>query len=595
MSDPMSGSARDKLDRINKSMRTTMTKFHLPQILLPKLGAAKDAVVEKDYQGEGEMEGLGAVMHLRSHVKGSLHAPGSPMHVPATTQDVEKSSDFPNSSLAMRLSARSVDAKEPESFPDSPSAVNQSAQGADAEGFQNKAKFGEIPVASIIDQRAAAYADRARSEAGKKAWASRQRDAHQQEVANIVTSGMQRRAREKAEKDAPSGPVAKLFLPQREEVSPEVSKVHPQIIDSDADRSEAANRAWDKRGRAQPGALSPDEMKLRQAGTDWFKKMKSERGATPGTVTRSMIASIKGLKKDPEITPLYHESSHAGTVESANRIAQQVKNSLRYVGYTTKGEMKMDAHKGVQETVSMFNHPTGQSVMVSISTAKGKVDPQTPARLEVSHTIDPNKYEAFIRERRSIMQVGKSLDCFEPMLEKEMVEKIFKASGFDRLPLTDKARGVIEDAISRGAMPSTEYTGKIMVEHAMPEEPPAYARPGKDGLKVGDRVIPLQWMSAGRFGATFDLPYVPEAMKVKKLFVGPAKVSKNAYPPGKAPSDFSKVQTVVENRLWGMELESEEVSKEGEELCPCPVVTKDTTMVLRLEPLAQPTGEVAPQ
>jgi hypothetical protein len=1041
MSDPMSGSARDKLDRINKSMRTTMTKFHLPQILLPKLGAEKDAVVEKDYQGEGEMEGLGAVMHLRSHVKGSLHAPGSPMHVPALTQDVEKSEkpeNFPGSSLAMRMSPLSVNgdaselaekdseasrkawesrqrAKEEaaggggleaarravavrgakveegrkgavqsakyglgrvdqaiadfnaenfdnvidsvkrasgemasaqtyaermgdtesakkfgaayrnaddmytgksdptakslgklrdqiksgmdgvkafkaagvgahraiaepkgkpapgekpaakpeavpegkwkqnanrmgeagirlydanskmqnrivlgvpyeypdspegkkdkgyhrafdiiygkdfknaiadasdaskgfwksdapptnkevararekaqaakdkiqplkaaldsspkgdrirpsvdkverdldaiisaadaisggagekapakpgggdwtpkdekrandeaarmnadkkkhgereaqlrhrgrmgrmadaigdpgkaegrarkfrdagmaeaatlfadranqlrragktsksagssediaeemqydlwlktqgESFPDSPSAVNESAQGVNAEGLPEKAAGG--PSASfIVDQQAAAYADRARSEAGKKAWESRQRRAQQLETANINIAGMQRRAREKAEKDAPSGPVARLFVPrtddgkferQIEEALGGFEKFNPGEMVGDSDRSEAARRAWEKRG-LQPGALSSDDLKLRQAGMDWFKKMKPISGV-PGTVTRAMLSGVKGLKNQPEITPLHRVLSHTGTVDSATKTAQSVKASILSFGYKATGELKGKAYKGGHEWSRMFEHPSGQSVMLTIGTSEGKVLGQTPARLDVSHTINPSKYEVFISGRKPFVEVGKSLDYLEPMLEKEVVEKIFKASGFDKLPLTDKARGVIEDAISRGAVPSTEYTGKIMVEHAMPEEPPAYARPGKDGLKVGDRVIPLQWMSAGRFGATFDLPYIPEAMKVKKLFVGPAKVSKNAYPPGKAPGDLSKVETVTEDRLWGMELESEEVSKDGEELCPCPVVTKDTTMVLRLEPLAQPTGEVNPQ
>jgi hypothetical protein len=329
--------------------------------------------------------------------------------------------------------------------------------------------------------------------------------------------------------------------------------------------------------------------------------MKGAVASTPGVTTRSAVAGIKGLKKDPEITPLFNSFSSVGTLGSASDAAKAVDRALTSIGYKLQATNSGKAYKGGNELSRSYVHSTGQSVLTLLTynpPPDGNFRPEIPARFEVSHTINPKKYEEAILGvpfRKPPEVLGKSLDYLEPMLEKEVVEKIFKASGFDKLPLTDKARGVIEDAISRGAVPSTEYTGKIMVEHAMPEEPPAYARPGKDGLKVGDRVIPLQWMSAGRFGATFDLPYIPEAMKVKKLFVGPAKVSKNTYPPGKAPGDLSKVETVTEERLWGMELESEEVSKDGEELCPCPVVTKDTTMVLRLEPLAQPTGEVNPQ
>lgn len=177
----------------------------------------------------------------------------------------------------------------------------------------------------------------------------------------------------------------------------------------------------------------------------------------------------------------------------------------------------------------------------------------------------------------------------EERIDKEYVEKVLKESGWDKLPMTDRAREILEGAISNGATPVTEYTGKVMIEHALAEEPPAFVRP--QSLNVGDRVIPLNWVSVGRQAAKFDLPYVPEVARVSKMYVGPAKVTKNAYPPGRVPKDFSKCEMVTEERLWGLELEDD--VRKSDDLCPCPVTTKDSTMVLRLEPLAQPSGEVA--
>jgi hypothetical protein len=194
-----------------------------------------------------------------------------------------------------------------------------------------------------------------------------------------------------------------------------------------------------------------------------------------------------------------------------------------------------------------------------------------------------------------------------------MLEKALMKSGFDKLPMTDRARDALEDALANGAQPVTQYTGKVMLERGVPEVPPAllatseqmekagvldrptpegeHMAPGPGALKVGDRVVPLQWVDVGPFGAKFDLPFVPPVARVKKLHFGPAKVTKNAYPPGRVPGDMEKTETVVENRLWAIDLIPEGDTKEASDE-PCPVFTKDTTMVLRLEPLAAPSGEV---
>jgi hypothetical protein len=191
-----------------------------------------------------------------------------------------------------------------------------------------------------------------------------------------------------------------------------------------------------------------------------------------------------------------------------------------------------------------------------------------------------------------LKRAEKGLDGDESVrISKDEIEKIMKDGGWDKLPLTDRAREIVEDAISRGAKPATEYTGKLLVEHAIPEEPPAFTRP--KNLKVGDTVIPLNWVGVCTQGAKFDLPSVPEAFKVKKMYTGPAKVTKNSYPYGRYPSDISKVETVMEDRLWGLELD-DRLGKEDDGTSSMPISTRDTTLVLRLDPQATPSGEVNP-
>jgi len=179
----------------------------------------------------------------------------------------------------------------------------------------------------------------------------------------------------------------------------------------------------------------------------------------------------------------------------------------------------------------------------------------------------------------------------EGRVSKDEIEKVLKDAGWDKLPIPDKAKEALEDLISNGARPASEYTGKIMVEHGVAEEPPSFVRPKK--ISVGDTVIPLDWRGVCLQGAKFDMPYVPKAAKVKKVYMGPVKVSKNPYPFGRMPSDISKVETVTEDRMWGLDLEGDEVGKDDDTF-PSTFPTRDTTMVLRMEALASPGGEVNP-
>lgn len=193
------------------------------------------------------------------------------------------------------------------------------------------------------------------------------------------------------------------------------------------------------------------------------------------------------------------------------------------------------------------------------------------------------------------------------------IEKVLKQSGFDKLPMTERAREVLESALANGAESVTQYTGKVMVERGVPEVPPAALaitvqkdaggvldrpvqdapdKPGPRSLQVGDRVLPLQWVDIGPYGARFDLLHVPGPARVRKIYVAPAMVTRDAYPPGRVPVDLSRVETIKEDRLWAIELEPEGDAAKTTEDSPCPLLTKDTTMVLRLEPLAAPGGEV---
>jgi hypothetical protein len=174
------------------------------------------------------------------------------------------------------------------------------------------------------------------------------------------------------------------------------------------------------------------------------------------------------------------------------------------------------------------------------------------------------------------------------------IEKAIKQSGFDKLPMTDKARELLENVLSNGAEPVTQYTGKVLVERGIPEVPPASLAKIKSELEVGDRVIPLHWVPVGPVGAQFDLPYVPPTARITRMYKGPAKVTKDVYSPGRAPKDCENCESVVEERLWALDLEPEGDEKHADnEDAAVPSAMSDTTMVLRLEPLAQPSGEVA--
>jgi len=269
-----------------------------------------------------------------------------------------------------------------------------------------------------------------------------------------------------------------------------------------------------------------------------------KRGIEDGTKQiNSLLESIKGHADEAKRQSLVDES-------------ERVKDHYEYYG-----------SEGLEETVGSLSNLSSK-VTALIDGEDSKKDKSLSERLD---------------------DVAKR--CLHPeTISKDMVEKILKGAGWDKLPISDKAREVIEDMIAKGAKPVTEFTGKIMIERGFPEEAPAFVRPNT--LNVGDRIVPLDWRWIGGHGATIDLPNVPEAKRIKKMYTGPAKVSKDSYPYGRYPKDISKVETITEDRLWGLEAEDRLGKQNGDDTMSLPITTRDTTLVLRVPAMASPEGEV---
>jgi len=193
----------------------------------------------------------------------------------------------------------------------------------------------------------------------------------------------------------------------------------------------------------------------------------------------------------------------------------------------------------------------------------------------------------------------------------DLTLSLLKDSGYAQLPMTDRALEIIQEVVRKGGRPVTLFTGKLMVDKGIPEVAPAFPKAG--ALEVGDTVIPLQFVPMGVHGAKFDLPYVTQTQKVKKIFTAVVTVTKNSYPVGMVPSDLSKVDTVREERIvalsfennmfekqgfpgeeeeedvYGEDVEGEE-EEEGEEEVAAPMPVTEETFLVGL-PRGKPSGE----
>jgi len=270
-------------------------------------------------------------------------------------------------------------------------------------------------------------------------------------------------------------------------------------------------------------------------------------------------------------------------------------------------------NKSLRTTLTNLHQP---SVLFPVRRKQTEVE---KAEEDLEKEIAANNAAMVHKERGTRPDPSRSFPAIEKAAdaaagELTALEKALVRSGFDKLPMTDHAKEVLESALGNGAQPATQYTGRMSIERGIAQPAPAMLaaqegvekagvldRPregdnrsaGPGSLKVGDRVITLQWMDVGPFGAKFDLPHVPQPGRVKKLHIGPAVVTKESFPPGHGPSDPASAETVEEERLYAIEIEPEGVEKDAD-CARCPIVTKDTTMVLRLEPLMEPSGFVAP-
>ena len=134
----------------------------------------------------------------------------------------------------------------------------------------------------------------------------------------------------------------------------------------------------------------------------------------------------------------------------------------------------------------------------------------------------------------------------------------------------------------------TQKTGRAWIERAIPEEAPAFVRPGK--LKIGDRVQVLNWIPLGVHGTTVDL--FPKG-SVSKIYEVKCLVSKEPHPLGRMIQKGTPFEEQV--RVIGLELDGKgPYSVKGdEEDFAFPYITKDSTVIVRFPPMADPSGETS--
>lgn len=134
----------------------------------------------------------------------------------------------------------------------------------------------------------------------------------------------------------------------------------------------------------------------------------------------------------------------------------------------------------------------------------------------------------------------------------------------------------------------TQKTGRVWIERSIPEEAPAFVRPGK--LKVGDRVQVLNWVPLGVHGTTIDL--FPKGT-VSKVYEVKCLVSKEPRPLGKMVQKDTPFEEQV--RVLGVEIDGKGPysTKEEDDGMPFPYITKDSSVIVRFPPMAEPSGETS--
>lgn len=666
-----SGTLRGTNDQIRKSMRTTISKLISPRTILPKTEVDKNAVVEKDMDGQEEIEGLGSVLGLgRFRDKNA------------------KPDSFPGSSSAANTVDDGADELSKRGERDAQGRYAPLGEGVGEEGGQlrqptgaerdhemmritnarEKAGKDDSKFASIMLRRMDAITHpqkmknfgealkgeghhKLASEAKRRLLEMIRSGATRKDldvaVANLLDSVEKRGERDERGRYAPLGEGVESggskgigkFESKAEDAREsaraadrvagrEMTEVaHRQAgeahdratnaFDALADRykkqgdrfaardarakaSEHSRRSWEHReaarsaqktGGPKPGA----ELDIYGGGSQ--KSVREQYNMKLKPRLREVASKLGYAVGDFAATGRYRSSTRLYPKDSASPVDNLM---LDWVpGGTVEARVRRKEDPKERERRNALLGLIGGSLigpaLIGMPDARGKSDPKAVTLHDKVKSAIDSALRDLSKKEKSAKSIDDSVSDLLRSVEVRKdgidVEKILKEGGWDKLPLTDKGKEILADAIHKGAKPATMYTGKLMVDHGVPEEPPAFMAP--KGLKVGDRVIPLQWTPMGVHGAQFDLFSVPGAAKVKKMYTGPVKVTKNSYPFGRIPADLSKVETTTEERLWGLELEAEGVQKEDDGCVACPMTTKDTTMVLRLEPLATPEGEVS--
>jgi hypothetical protein len=165
------------------------------------------------------------------------------------------------------------------------------------------------------------------------------------------------------------------------------------------------------------------------------------------------------------------------------------------------------------------------------------------------------------------------------------LERALEKCGYSKDLLGDeKFSSILSKAFAEKAEVITHRTGKMWIERAIPEEPPAFVRP--DSVKVGDQVQVLNWVPLGVHGAKIDL--FPKG-KVSKIYKAKCLVTKEPIPFGVIPGDDAEF--IEEERVLGLELDGKGpyVQKSGSS--PFPYITKDSTLIVRFPVMATPSGQ----
>jgi len=166
-----------------------------------------------------------------------------------------------------------------------------------------------------------------------------------------------------------------------------------------------------------------------------------------------------------------------------------------------------------------------------------------------------------------------------------LMEKALADRGYPKELLEDdNFRASLAKALAQDGQIVSRKTGKAWIERAIPEEPPAFVRPGK--LKIGDKVQLLNWTPMGVHGTTVDL--FPRG-NVTKLYTVKCLVTKEPLMYGCMAPDASEFDE--EDRILGLEIDGRGPYPLKDGGKPVPFVTKDSSIIMRFPYMASPGGQ----